>query len=116
MLRPFVPSRDHDRSRQFYEALGFETEYADGRIAVMSNGTDSFILQNFYVKELAENFMLQLSVPDANAWWNEHDPAQIAEQFGTKSPTPPTLQPWGLIVGFIHDPCGVLWHVSQARA
>ncbi|MGQ4272937.1 VOC family protein [Terrihabitans sp. B22-R8] len=116
MLRPFVPSKDHERSRQFYEAIGFETTYADGRIAVMSNGDDSFILQNFYMEELANNFMLQMTVPDADAWWKEHDPAHAAEQFGTRSPTPPALQPWGLIVGFLHDPSGVLWHITEAQA
>ena len=115
MLRPFVPSQDHDLSRQFYEAMGFETTYADGRIAVMSNRDDSFILQNFYVKELADNFVLQLTVPDANAWWKTNDPERVAEQFATKPPTPPTLQPWGMIVGFIHDPSGVLWHVTEAK-
>ena len=114
MLRPFVPARDHGRSRAFYDTLGFTAEFADERIAVMSSGDDSFILQNFYVPELAENFMLQLVLPDAVAWWAEHDPQRVAEQFGTRPPTAPTLQPWGRIVGFIHDPSGVLWHVTQA--
>ena len=116
MLRPFVPSQDHERSRQFYEAIGFETKYADDKIAVMSNGDESFILQNFYVRELAENFVLQLTVPDATAWWNKHDPERVAEQFETKQPTPPTLQAWGMTVGFVHDPSGVLWHITEAAA
>ena len=54
MLRPFIPAKDHERSRRFYEAIGFETKFADARIAIMANGADSFILQNFYVKELAD--------------------------------------------------------------
>lgn len=116
MLRPFVPSQNHEQSKLFYGALGFETKHADGQIAIMSNGVDSFILQNFYVRELAENLMLQLSVPDVNAWWNEYDPAGIAERFGAKSPTLPSLQPWGMVVGFVYDPCGVLWHVNEAKA
>jgi uncharacterized glyoxalase superfamily protein PhnB len=82
----------------------------------MSNGADSFLLQNFYVKELADNFMLQLTVPDAHAWWNRYNPVHVAKQFETKSPTPPALQPWGQIVGFVHDPSGVLWHVTEAQA
>lgn len=114
MLRPFVPSQDHAKSRAFYEALGFTAEYADDRIAVMSNGTDSFILQDFFVKDLAENLVLQLVLPDVAAWWAAYNPAHIAEQFGTNPPAAPILQPWGRIVGFIHDPCGVLWHVTQA--
>ena len=116
MFRPFVPSKDDEKSRRFYEAIGFETKYADGRISVMSNGPDSFILQNFYAQELADNFVIQLTVPDAAAWWNRHDVVHLAEAFGTKAPTPPTLQPWGLVVGFVHDPSGVLWHITEAQA
>lgn len=116
MLRPFVPSRDHERSRQFYEAIGFETKYADGSIAVMSSADDSFILQNFYVEELAANFVLQLTVPDASAWWDKFNPERVAKQFDTKPPTAPTVQPWGATVGYIHDPSGVLWHVTEAKA
>lgn len=115
MLRPFVPSIDHERSRQFYEALGFETKYADANIAVMVTGNDSFILQNFYVKELAENFVVQLTVPDATAWWSICNRECVAVRFGTKPPTPPALQAWGIVVGFIHDPSGVLWHVTEAK-
>lgn len=116
MLRPFVPAKDYERSRQFYEAIGFETKFADARIAIMANAADSFILQNFYVKELADNFMLQLTVPDANAWWAEYDVSGVASEFGTKPPTLPALQPWGPVVGFVHDPSGVLWHVTEAKA
>lgn len=81
----------------------------------MVSGSDSFILQNFYVKELAENFVLQLTVPNLIAWWSKYDPQRVADQFGTKRPTPPAVQPWGMTVGFIHDPSGVLWHVTEAR-
>ena len=80
----------------------------------MVQGNDRFILQNFYVKELADNFMLQLTVPDVGAWWRSRQPVHVAETFGTRPPQEPTLQPWGQIVGFIHDPCGVLWHVAEA--
>jgi hypothetical protein len=116
MLRPFVPAKDYERSMQYYEAIGFETKFADGRIAILANGADSFILQNFYVEELADNFMLQLTVPDAIAWWAENDVSGVAKAFGTKPPTPPSLQPWGPVVGFVHDPSGVLWHVTEAKA
>lgn len=116
MLRLFIPAKDHDRSRRFYEALGFATEYADDSVAVMSNGIDSFILQNFYVKESADNFMVQLSVADVAAWWTKYDPDRLADEFGTKPPTSPSIQPWGLVVGFIHDPSGVLWHLTEASA
>lgn len=114
MLRPFIPARDHVRSRNFYEALGFVTQHADDSVIILANGDASFILQNFYVKELAENLMVQLMVSDCQAWWRRHDPVRVAEQFGTKSPTSPAIQSWGMTVGFIHDPAGVLWHITEA--
>lgn len=89
------------------------TDHSGTNVAIMSNGPVSFILQNFYVKEWAENFMLQLAVPDADAWWAKYDPVRVSQDFGTQRPTPPALQHWGLKVGFIHDPSGVLWHVTE---
>lgn len=113
MLRPFIPAQNYEQSRQFYEALGFVAEYADEKIAIMCGSDASFILQNFYVKELAHNFMVQLVVADCDTWWRDHDPASVAVRFETKSPKKPAVQPWGLKVGFIHDPSGVLWHITE---
>lgn len=62
MLLPFPPSQDFEHSRLFYEALGFATQHVDCAIAIMEHGSDSFILQNFYVNEWAQNTMTQLMV------------------------------------------------------
>lgn len=32
-------------------------------------GQSSFLLQRYYQKEWAENFMMQLMVDDLDAWW-----------------------------------------------
>ena len=82
---------------------------------MLVSGNDSFILQNFYIKELAANFVVQLTVPNATTRWNKYNPERVADRFATEPPTPPALQNWGMIVGFIHDPSGVLWHVTEAR-
>ena len=113
-LRPFVPARDFDLSRRYYEALGFATTHRDDSIAMLKLGSFSFILQNFYVKEVAENCMLQILVRDVDAWWSRADPSRLVDAFGVKPPASPTLQSWGMKVGFIFDPSGVLWHVAEA--
>lgn len=113
MLRPFIPARDHARSRCFYEALGFHAEQISDDIAILTAKAGSFILQNFYVRELAENLMMQLIIPDIEQWWAMHDPTEVASTFGTPLPTRPSIQPWGLKVGYIHDPSGVLWHITE---
>ena len=113
-LRPFVPARDFALSKRFYQALGFRLSHEEGQIALLKAGSFSFILQDFYNKEMAENLMVQLMVRDADAWWRGVDTAALAAEFGVKPPRAPAIQPWGLKVGFLFDPSGVLWHVAEA--
>ena len=113
-VRPFLPVRDYELSKQFYEALGFET-VRDGDVAIFNGGSGGFILQRYYQKDWAENTMLQLMVDDLDAWWKHIDALDLPAQFGVQSPKPPAVQPWGLRVGYVYDPCGVLWHVCQRR-
>jgi len=114
-LRPFVPARDFELSKRFYNALGFETTHEDGEIAILKIESFSFILQKYYVKEFAENCMLQLMVRDVTAWWRRVEPADLVATFAVKPPRPPAKQPWGLTVGFLFDPSGVLWHIAEVN-
>lgn len=70
MARPFLPTKDFDVSKAFYEALGFEKVF-DGEIAIFRIGASGLILQRYYQAEWAGNFMMQLVVDDLDAWW-EH--------------------------------------------
>jgi uncharacterized glyoxalase superfamily protein PhnB len=112
-IRPFVPARVFDLSKRFYEALGFVVTHQDDEIAMLKMDSFSFILQNYYVRELAEKFMVQILVRDADAWWQRIDAAALVATFGVKPPRPPAQQPWGMKVGFLFDPSGVLWHVGE---
>ncbi|MGH6615935.1 glyoxalase [Sphingomonas sp.] len=113
-LRPFVPARDFDLSKRFYTAMGFTINHADAEVAIFESGRFGFILQNFYVRELADNFMLQLLVTDVDSWWRNIGPEHFVAEFGTSQPTAPVLQSWGMKVGFLTDPTGVLWHIAEA--
>jgi hypothetical protein len=112
-LRPFVPARDYALSKRYYQALGFELTSENEQIAILKLGSFSFILQNFYVKEFAENCMVQLLVRDANSWWERVDGARLVEEFAVQEPRAPVMQSWGMKVGFLFDPSGVLWHVAE---
>jgi len=114
LIRPFVPAKDFDRSKQFYEALGFE-KVLDGEVAIFNAGSGGFILQRYYQKEWAENFMMQLMVDDLDAWWQHIDSLDLDAKFGVQPPKPPAIQPWGLRIAYVYDPCGVLWHVAERR-
>lgn len=113
-MRPFVPAKDFALSKRFYEALGFE-KLLDGDVAIFGIGVTSFILQNYFQKEWAENFMMQLMVDDLDAWWQHIETLDLQRNFGVSKPKPPAVQPWGLRIAFVFDPSGVLWHVAERR-
>jgi predicted enzyme related to lactoylglutathione lyase len=115
LARPFLPSRDFDRSKRFYEAFGF-TKVLDSEVAIFNAGSGGFILQRGYAKEWAENCMMQLMVDDLDAWWEHLESLDLPTRFGVQPPKAPAMQPWGLRVAYVYDPCGVLWHVAQRRA
>ena len=114
-LRPFIPARDYALSRRFYAALGFAETHTDDQVTLLKRESFSFILQNFHHKEAAENTMVQLLVRDADAFWRTVvEPADLPTHFAVAPPRPPTMQPWGLKVGFLFDPSGILWHIAEA--
>ncbi|MGA2745205.1 MAG: VOC family protein [Candidatus Sulfotelmatobacter sp.] len=114
LARPFLPARDFALSKTFYETLGFE-KLLDGDVAIFRAGSGSFILQNYYQKEWAENFMMQLMVDDLDAWWAHIEGIDLPGKFKVQPPRAPAMQPWGLRVAYVWDPSGVLWHVAQRR-
>jgi len=112
--RPFLPAKDFETSKAFYQALGFET-LLDGQVAIFGVGASAFILQRGYQQAWAENCMMQLMVDDLDAWWAHIQALDLPGRFGVQTPKPPAMQPWGLRVAYVYDPCGVLWHVCQRR-
>ena len=114
LARPFMPTRDFELSKRFYESLGFE-KVLDAEVAIFNAGSGGFILQRVFQKEWAENFMMQLMVDDLDAWWAHIEGLDLIGRFGVRPPRAPALQPWGLRVAYLSDPCGVLWHVSERR-
>lgn len=114
-VRPFVPARDFDLSRAFYRALGF-SEDPDKDIAIFTAGRSTFILQRYYQKDWAENFMMHMMVDDLDAWWRHVETLDLPGKFGVPAPKAPEMQSWGLRVAYVYDPSGVLWHIAQRRA
>ena len=114
VLRPFLPARDFELSRAFYQALGFSL-LLDADVAIFAIGQGGFILQRFFVKEWAENCMMQLMIDDLDAWWGHIEALDLPGRFGVAVPAAPAMQSWGLRVGYVFDPSGVLWHVAGRR-
>ena len=114
LARPFVPARDFDVSKRFYEALGFE-KLLDADVAIFRMGQGGFLLQRYYQKDWAENFMMQLMVDDLDAWWRHIQSLDLPGRFGVAPPKAPAMQSWGLRIAYVFDPSGVLWHVAERR-
>jgi uncharacterized glyoxalase superfamily protein PhnB len=111
-LKPFVPARDFALSRRFYADLGFAERSEVGGVAYFLHGEASFLLQDFYDKELADNLMLHLLVEDVDAWHASVAGAGLAERYGVKV-SAIAQQPWGMRDFALWDPSGVLWRIAQ---
>jgi catechol 2,3-dioxygenase-like lactoylglutathione lyase family enzyme len=112
--RPFLPTKDLEKSKAFYEALGFE-KILDGDVAIFEIGYTGFILQRRYDEKWAEHTMMQLLVDDLDAWWAHIESLDLPGKFGIPKPKPPAMQPWGLRIAYLVDPAGILWHVAQRQ-
>jgi catechol 2,3-dioxygenase-like lactoylglutathione lyase family enzyme len=112
-IRAFVPARDFATSAAFYDRLGFRRVVDSHEVVVFELKGMAFILQNYFDEGWARNCMMQLMVEDLDAWWAHIESLDLPAAFGVGAPKPPKVQPWGLRVGFLTDPSGVLWHVAQ---
>jgi uncharacterized glyoxalase superfamily protein PhnB len=114
-LRPFVPARDFETSLSFFADLGFHADRLGDQLASMHIGPFSFLLQGRPNddKRFAANFMMHMLVQDIDAWWSRIATLDLAKRYGVKAPTAPELQPWGLVVAYVWDPSGVLWHIAK---
>ena len=113
-LRAMVPARDFALSQRFYADLGFTREFVQGGLAGFRLGSSAFLLQDFYVEQLASNFVLHLVLPDLDAFWHSIQQQGLAARYGVRA-EPPALRPWGLVDMTLIDPSGVLWRISQRR-
>ncbi|MEA2938052.1 MAG: hypothetical protein QOC56_1556 [Alphaproteobacteria bacterium] len=110
--KAFVPARDFELSKQFYQDLGFVLVWSDESLASLRHGNSSFLLQNFYVEAHAGNFMMHLLVKDVDAWWRHLQAQGIAAKYGTKMQPP---EDHGSMRDFVLvDPAGVLWRIGQS--
>lgn len=111
-IKAFLPAKDFDISKNFYEDLGFQVSMMGDALAFVRHGRTAFFLQNFYVKEFAENLMMHLMVDDVNAWWAHVGQKSIVKKYGVLIEEI-SDKPWGLRDFAIGDPSGVLWRVAQ---
>ena len=113
-LRPFVPAKDFAASARFYADLGFTLFPLGDTLASVHLGPFAFLLQGFDDEGFSSNYMMHLLVNDVAPWWARIE--ALPGRYGVRPPSAPALQPWGLVVAYVFDPSGVLWHVAEDRA
>jgi predicted enzyme related to lactoylglutathione lyase len=114
-IKAFVPAKELERSKAFYSDLGFTINFSNDQIAELQIGAFRFLLQKFYIAEHAGNFMMSMSVDDADAWWEYIQEKELTRKYSGIMCKPPEMQPWGLRILYLSDPSGVLWHITENR-
>ncbi len=111
-IKAFVPAKDYELSKQFYQDMGFNLKSEGGGVAYFQLGKSSFLLHDFYNREFAENLMMHLLVEDANAWFQELTNKGLVEKYNIRITNLET-QPWRMIDFIVSDPSGVLWRIGN---
>jgi len=111
-IKAFVPARDLELSKEFYQALGFTLAFSSDELAYFHRGNCGFLLQKFYVEEHAKNFMMHLLVENVDHWHQYIEAQGVRERFGVKVEAPED-RPWAMRDFIMFDPSGVLWRIAQ---
>lgn len=111
-IKAFVPAKNFDTSLAFYQDLGFEVVFSEDGIAHLKYAQCSFMLQEFYLADHTNNFMMHILVDDVGIWHEFIVSSGIAEKYQVRL-TPVVEQPYDMRDFTLTDPSGVLWFIGQ---
>jgi len=111
-IKAFVPARDFEVSKRFYQAIGFSMPWSDDDLACLSAGECSFLLQRFFVEEHARNVQMHLLVGNVDDWYAHVVAQDVVTRFGVRLGELEE-RPWGMRDFTLTDPAGVLWRIAQ---
>ena len=111
-IKTFVPSKNFEESKNFYTDIGFNLKFSDDDIAYFSVQHCSFLLQNYYIKEHADNFMMHLLVENSEDWWHQIKAKNLEKKYQIHL-TKPEDRDWGMRDFTLTDPSGVMWRIGN---
>ena len=111
-IKAFVPAKDYQVSKNFYTDLGFTMGHEVSGTAYFYFENCSFLLQDFYEEDHANNFMMHILVEDIKAWHEKIQSSGLIEKYDTRV-TEVQMQPWEMLDFVLYDPSGVLWRFGQ---
>ena len=106
-FKVYVPAKDFALSQRFYAALGFRQSAGWGGTVDCELSGHRFRLQDYYVKEWAENFMVVIDIDDADAWHRHITAIVESGEFPGVRFKPPEPVDDSLVL-HVWDPSGVL--------
>jgi len=107
-FKPYVPAKNFEMSKRFYTALGFTMSDGWGGTADFELDGYAFRLQDYYVKDWANNFMMVMGVDDVEAWHQLARQVAKSGEFAGVRFKPPELVDDTWQVLHVWDPSGVL--------
>lgn len=111
-MKAFVPARNFERSKAFYQALGFEIPWSSDDLAYLHFGATSFLLQHHDAPDFTTNYMMHLLVENVDDWHRHVLDANIEQTVGGKVGAVED-RPWRIRDFPLWDPSGVLWRIGQ---
>lgn len=106
-MKAYVPAKDFELSKRFYTALGFVKSEGWGGTADFQLNGHCFRLQDYYVKDWADNFMFVMSVDNVEAWHKRANGIVGSGEFKGVRVKPPESVDDSLVLHVV-DPSGVL--------
>lgn len=106
-FKVYMPAKDFEQSKRFYTALGFTMSEGWGGTADFELNGYRFRLQDYYVKDWANNFMVVIGVDDAEAWHQHVQKIAESGKFDNIRIKPPEIVDDSLVLHVV-DPSGVL--------
>lgn len=114
-IRTFIGAKNYQESKAFYQELGFEAlEIGDKMTYFKVNEILGFYLQDYYVKDWAENSMIFLEVDNVDKVWADLNARDLHNKYEFVRLTSIKEYDWGREC-FIHDPTGILWHFGEFK-
>lgn len=106
-FKVYVPAKDFDLSKRFYQAMGFTMSEGWGGTADFELNGSRFRLQDYYVKDWANNFMVVMGVDDVETWHRHVREIVASGEFeGVRVKAPEPVD--DSLVLHVWDPSGVL--------
>lgn len=106
-LKAYMPAKDFELSKQFCVALGFNMSEGWGGTADFELNGSRFGLQDYYVNDWANNFMVVMGVEDVRVWQEKAREVIGTGQFGMARVAELETVDDSLVL-HVWDPSGVL--------